>query len=134
MAAPKTAWISASRLEKKPWGDTHVWHSSGSIHGKLISLQAGHRTSLKYHKVKSEVFYVVSGVVKVTYGDSKTTKNVEKHPYCSKVLRMSDVLHVQSECPYRLEALEDSVIVEIGDRSDDQPVILEDDYGRAKKE
>lgn len=134
MSAPKTAWISFSRQEKKPWGDTRVWHSNGSIHGKLITLLAGNRTSLKYHRVKNEVFYIVSGSVRVVFGDSKTWKSSEKHPYQTKVLKMTDVFHVQSECPYRLEALEDSVIVEIGDRADDYPVILEDDYGRAKKE
>jgi hypothetical protein len=84
--------------------------------------------------VKNEVFYVMSGSVRVTYGDSKTLKNSEKHPYQTKVLKSTDVMHVQSECPYRLEALEDAVIVEIGDRVDDHPVMLEDDYGRAKKE
>jgi hypothetical protein len=41
---------------------------------------------------------------------------------------------VQSECPYRIEALEESEIIEVGDRSDNEPVRLEDDYGRAKKE
>jgi mannose-6-phosphate isomerase-like protein (cupin superfamily) len=134
MPAPKTAWISGSRHENKPWGFTQVWHSNGAIHGKVITLHAGNRTSLKYHRVKNEVFYVMSGSVRVTYGDSKTLKNGEKHPYQTKVLKSTDVMHVQSECPYRLEALEDAVIVEIGDRVDDYPVMLEDDYGRAKKE
>jgi len=134
MPAPKTAWISSSKSESKPWGETRVWQTHGTIHGKVITLHAGNRTSLKYHKLKNEVFYVVSGVVRVTYGDSKTTKSSEKHPYQTKVLKSTDVLHVQSECPYRLEALEESVIVEIGDRVDDCPVVMEDDYGRAKKE
>ena len=134
MPAPKTAWISNSRFESKPWGDTHVWQSHSNIHGKVITLHAGNRTSLKYHKLKNEVFYVFSGTVRVMYGDSKTLNKPEKHPYHTKIIKATDVLHIQSECPYRLEALEDAVIVEIGDRIEDNPVILEDDYGRAKKE
>ena len=39
-------------------------------------------------------------------------------------------LNVQSHCPYRFTALEDSTIVEIGNHLQDKPVRLEDDYGR----
>jgi len=44
------------------------------------------------------------------------------------------ILNVQSECPYRLEALEDSQIVELGDWLDDKPYRIEDDYGRENTE
>ena len=134
MPAPKTAWITSSRKEPKPWGETHVWSTHGHICAKVISISSGNRTSLKYHQVKNEVFYVLSGVVRVTFGDSKTLENPKDHPYHTKVLKATDVLNVQSGCPYRLEALEDSVIIEVGDRNDENPRMLEDDYGRAKKE
>ena len=107
-----------------------MWNTMGNLHGKLIHIREGERTSLKYHRVKSEVFFVMEGKVRVVYGDSKTLENPEKHPYETRILEAYDILHVQSECPYRLEALEDCRIIEVGDRSDDVPIRLEDDYGR----
>jgi mannose-6-phosphate isomerase-like protein (cupin superfamily) len=133
MPAPKEAWVSSSISESKPWGETRVWHALSHIHGKLIHIRKGERTSLKYHNVKNEVFFVLSGKIKVSFGNEKTLENSEKHPFRMKVLRPMDVLYVQSECPYRLEALEDSQVIEVGDRVDDVPKRLEDDYGRAVK-
>jgi len=134
MAAPKESWRSKSTRENKPWGDTVVWHTFHSLHGKVITIRKGERTSLKYHNVKNEVFFVLRGLVRATHGNSKTLKDGEKHPYQVSILKPGDILMVQSECPYRLEALEESEIIEVGDRSDNEPIRLEDDYGRAKKE
>lgn len=133
MAAPKEAWVSKSAREEKPWGHTVHWHTNSTIHGKQITIRKGERTSLKYHLVKNEVFYVLSGKVKVTYGNSRTLEKPEKHPYQVRVLGPQEIFIVQTECPYRFEALEECVIMEIGDRSDNNPIRLEDDYGRAKK-
>lgn len=132
MPAPKHAWVSKSSKDEKPWGETQVWNTMGNMQGKLICIRAGERTSLKYHRVKSEVFFVMSGRVRVVYGNSKTLEDPEKHPYETRTLEAFDILHVQSECPYRLEALDDCRIIEVGDRADDMPVRLEDDYGRGR--
>jgi len=133
MAAPKEAWISRSTRESKPWGDTVVWYALHSIHGKVITIHEGCRTSLKYHNLKSEVFFVLSGTLKVTYGNSKTLGDSEEHPYKTSTLKSGDTFIVQSECPYRFEALEESCLIEVGDRVDDAPIRIEDDYGRVKK-
>ncbi len=128
--APKQAWISSSRVENNPWGESIVWDAPHGSHGKVIHIKEGHRTSLKYHKLKNEVFLVMSGTVRVDFGNSKSLEQPEKHPMQSRIMRGGDVLHVLSECPYRLTALEDCSIVEVGDRNDEQPVRIEDDYGR----
>ena len=133
MPAPKHSWVTKSSEESKPWGRTRAWTTMGSLQGKVIHIRAGERTSLKYHRVKSEVFFVMSGRVRAIYGDSKTLENPEKHPYQSTILEANDILHVQSECPYRLEAIDDCQIIEVGDRAEDLPVRIEDDYGREMK-
>lgn len=134
MAEPKESWRSRSYKDIKPWGETIIWHALQSIHGKIIKINSGCRTSLKYHTLKNEVFFVMIGSVKVEYGNSKTMKNSKKHPFQTCILGPGDTFVVQSECPYRFEALEDSYLIEVGDRMEDQPVRIEDDYGRAKKE
>lgn len=133
MPAPKQAWVSRSVEESKPWGETRVWHAIGNLHGKLIHIKEGERTSLKYHSIKNEVFFVLKGAVRVTFGNAKTLSDTNKHPYTTVVLKPFDVFYVQSECPYRLEALEDCQIMEVGDRADNVAVRIEDDYGRECK-
>lgn len=131
MAAPKEAWTSRGSRKSKPWGETYDWHALHTINGKVITIRKGCRTSFKYHKVKNEVFFVLSGMVNVTYGNSRHFEDPEKYPLMKKTLLPGETLTVQSECPYRFEAVEESQIIEVGDRPDDSSVMLEDDYGRA---
>lgn len=130
----KETWTSTSRKQEKPWGSILTWSTISSLHGRVINIKRGMRTSLKYHCVKNETIYVVDGRVLVTRGNSKTLADPNKHPYVVDELRPGDVLVIQSECPYRIEAIEDSRLFEIGDRLNDEPVRLEDDFGRTTKE
>ena len=52
----------------------------------------------------------------------------------TEILETGRCLHVHSGCPYRLKALEDSEVIEIGNSINDTPVRIEDDYGRTDKE
>ena len=129
--APKQAWITKSTHEVTPWGESRSWSTLQNIHGKMIKIHEGKRTSLKFHRTKNEVFFVMSGVVSVDFGSSRTIDAPEKYPMQNRILRAGDVLNVQSECPYRLTALEDCIIIEVGDKSECDPVRIEDDYGRS---
>jgi mannose-6-phosphate isomerase-like protein (cupin superfamily) len=123
----KVAWISDVRTEDKPWGSEKIWSAIGHIHSKILTIKKGHRTSLKKYKMKSESFYLLSGKVAVAYGDEKTTDlNFMQHG----ILEKDQILSVPSGCPYRLEALEDSVIIETSDYRESACEILEDDYKR----
>jgi mannose-6-phosphate isomerase-like protein (cupin superfamily) len=130
MPSPKHAWITKSTFEDKPWGSARFWHASNGFHGKVITIHARERTSMKYHNMKNEFFYVLSGMVKVRFGSSKTLSNESKYPWEEAVLNEGDVFNVQAGCPYRFHALQESVIIEVGDRASDDPVRIEDDYGR----
>ena len=126
----KAAWITEWKREDKPWGHEMVWASFTAGHGKLLTLREGKRTSLKYNPQKNESLIVLSGKVHAKYGDEFTLEDEVAHPWQEAVLKPGMTLNVQSHCPYRLTALEDSTIVEIGNHLQDRPVRLEDDYGR----
>ena len=126
----KAAWITKWKREDKPWGHEMVWASFTAGHGKLLTLREGKRTSLKYNPQKSESLIVLSGKVHAMYGDEYTLEDEIAHPWSEATLEPGMTLNVQSHCPYRLTALEDSTIVEIGNHLQDKPVRLEDDYGR----
>ena len=137
MSEMKEASKGSTRRETKPWGETLTWSANfHSIHGKIIRISKGMRTSLKYHTVKNEVFFLLKGSVIVTHGNSETPRShhtdTKDQSYQRTQLASGDVFQVQSECPYRIEALEDSELIEIGDRSDDRAIILEDDFGRSR--
>ena len=126
----KTAWRSGSAKSDKPWGSEIQWSSFGGVTGKTLFLKKGYRTSLKYHPLKNEALFFRVGKAKVMFGDERTVKNPERYPYRIGIFNPGDVLNVQSGCPYRIEALEDCEIIEIGDKPSLSPVRLDDDYDR----
>jgi len=126
----KAAWKGNSMTHEKPWGSETQWSALRSVNGKMLKIRDGHRTSLKYNKRKAEAFYVLSGKVKFYYADEEWLhyKNIEMK---SVILESGESMNVQSMCVYRIHALADSDIIEIGDyESSIDCVRIEDDYGR----
>ena len=126
----KAAWKGKSMTNEKPWGTETRWSALRSVNGKMLKIREGHRTSLKYNKRKDEAFYVLSGKVKFYYADEEWLhyKNVKMK---SAILEEGQSMNVQSMCVYRIHALVDSDIIEIGDyEMSSDCVRIEDDYGR----
>lgn len=132
----KTAWVSSHSCitEEKPWGSETRWSGFSGIHGKTLLIRSGHRTSLKYNNRKTEVLMLRSGTAEVTFGNENTISNPEAYPYKIQEMHVGDSLLVQSGCPYRIKAVTDCEIFEIGDNSQDAPVRVHDDYGRLKND
>ena len=125
----RCAWPGRSQKIDKPWGFEREWN--GIFHGKEIHVSANHRTSLKYNKMKDEVLYVQTGLIHVEYADEGHLDSPATDPSKSHQLKPGELLTVQAGCPYRISALEDSVVFEISEgRWKDDRVIIEDDYGR----
>ena len=129
----KSAWKSRSHKTEKPWGHEIIWSGHSSIHGKILHIKMGHRTSLKYNPLKTESLYWLSGTAMVTYGSEHSLADPVVAPVSVEQFGPGDCLMVQSACPYRIEALEDCEIIEIGNHMSDVPVRIEDDYERVDK-
>ena len=126
----KAAWKGSSAMEIKPWGTETKWSALRNVNGKMLNIQEGCRTSLKYNKRKDEAFYVMSGKVKFYYADEEWL-HFENVKMKSVILEKGESMNVQSMCVYRIHALEESVIIEIGDfQLGNDFVRIEDDYGR----
>ena len=132
----KSAWVSRSKNNYKdmPWGREKTWTGFSGVHGKLLYIDAGKRTSLKFHNQKTEVLFLKSGKIKVIFGNECAFSDPVANPLQTDVLKPGDALLVQSSCPYRIIALEDSEIIEIGNHSADKPVRVADDYGRESED
>ena len=50
---------------EKPWGYEEIWAQTENYVGKIITIHAGKRLSLQYHKEKEETIYVLQGALRV---------------------------------------------------------------------
>jgi|TARA_R110000823_G_scaffold253133_1_gene375668 mannose-6-phosphate isomerase len=108
------------RKVNKKWGHELIWAETANYVGKLLHINAGHRLSLQFHRVKEETVYVLSGTLYI-YDDE------------DKVIRLSpgESFHVNPLQVHRFGANESDVeIMEVSTPHLDDVVRLEDDYGR----
>lgn len=121
-------WKTRSTYKDKPWGSEVRWTSPFSMGGKLLNIERGQRTSLKYYQKKNQCLFLLTGNVIVHAPNELEFGEVQN-------LKPGDVIIIQAESVYRIEALEDSVLIEVTQQySSGLPkqgiVMLEDDYGR----
>ena len=129
----KSCWVSATRLVSKPWGEERCWAGVAGVDGKILYMKQGHRNSLKYNHLKDECLLVLEGEVEVEYGDELSLKDPVMHPFKKSVISFGECFNIQSGCPYRILALTDSQVIEIGTAggpTNSTFVRIEDDYGR----
>ena len=105
-------------LVDKPWGYEHIYPV-----GKILFVKKGKRLSLQYHEKKSEVMYVWRGLVEITLGETS-----------GRLAAGSEPISIAPGVIHRVEALEDSFIIELSTAELDDVVRIEDDYGRVKVE
>tara|TARA_E500000081_G_C6084976_1_gene329746 strand:- start:84 stop:428 length:345 start_codon:yes stop_codon:yes gene_type:complete len=109
----------------KPWGYEELIEHNEKYVLKKLFMKKGKRCSLQFHDYKHETLYVVSGLLKLTVGDSlDTLKEIELKPGDSYVLPPK-IIH-------RMEGLNDSIYLESSTPELEDVVRLEDDYGRSE--
>ena len=105
----------------KPWGGFYdLVEKKGDWHLKIICVKKGERLSLQRHKKRNEFWIVAEGLIKAQKGD------------VFHELGPKEYVFIEKEEIHRVEALEDSVFVEITYGLHDEEDIerLEDDYNR----
>lgn len=119
----------------KGWGHEKIIVNNDQYCGKLLYIIKGCQTSLHYHSVKNETFYIESGKVGVYYSDElESVKRViesEKYetlmlfapnsPYRIKyvVLKPGDSFDVPRLRVHRIVGLEDSKLYEFSTHHED---------------
>lgn len=106
---------------EKPWGYEDLLYSSSVFACKLLVINPEQRTSLQYHKKKTEAMSVVRGLARITIDEDQSTI----HPPGSCVVIPPRYVH-------RVESIgiEPLVIFECSTPELDDVVRLEDDYDR----
>jgi mannose-6-phosphate isomerase-like protein (cupin superfamily) len=108
---------------QKPWGYELLWAWHRYYAAKILHIQAGHRLSLQYHRVKEETLFLVRGRLTLELeGPNASLQQIEVLP--------GQVFHIDRGRKHRFAALEDSDVLEVSTPELDDLVRLHDDYGR----
>jgi mannose-6-phosphate isomerase len=107
----------------KPWGHEIWWARTPAYVGKLLHVDAGHRHSVQMHREKDETSYLLSGRMLLTRGPSADELHTEE-------IGPGFIWRNEPGVVHTIEALEDSVVIEVSTPEVDDVVRLEDRYGR----
>ena len=110
---------------EKPWGHEVIWADTELYVGKILHVNAGEALSLQYHREKDETLYVLSGYVRMEAGPSPEDLEVVE-------LRAGDAMRLRPGTVHRMEALEESDVLEASTPHLEDLVRLDDRYGRIK--
>ena len=106
------------RIVPKPWG-REIWYAHEDRYaGKILEITRGHALSLQKHERKQETMYLQAGRLRYHLNG----RDVEMTVGQCITIRPGDV--------HRMEALEDSVILEVSTPELDDVIRLDDRYGR----
>ena len=121
------AWV------RKPWGMEWIWAQTDQYVGKILRVRVGSALSLQYHRVKTESLMILCGRVRVELGGgSGLGGDVFEMTPRGRYGGARNTLHVAPMVVHRIEAIEDSDLVEVSTPELDDIVRLEDRYGRVK--
>ncbi|MGK2859495.1 MAG: cupin domain-containing protein [Thermoanaerobaculia bacterium] len=107
----------------KPWGYELIWGLTERYVGKVLHVNKGESLSRQYHEMKDETLYVIAGrvLLELQRGDEAD----------SITLEVGQAFHITPKTIHRIEALEDTDIVEVSTPEIHDVVRLDDRYGRA---
>lgn len=108
---------------EKPWGHEIWWAQTDSYAGKLLIVNGGHALSLQYHREKDETSYLLSGRLRLSQGSSVDSLS-------ERAVEPGETWRNEPGVVHSIEALEDSVVLEVSTPHLDDVVRLQDRYGR----
>jgi mannose-6-phosphate isomerase len=109
---------------EKPWGHEVWWAHTDHYVGKLLHVEAGHELSLQLHQEKDEASYLLSGRLRLTRGPTVDDLDQEE-------IVPGHAWRVEPGTVHSIEAIEDSVVLEVSTPHLDDVVRLRDRYQRS---
>ena len=107
---------------ERPWGTEDLLALvSEKFSVKILSIKAGNKGGLQYHRLKDEVAYVISGELMIRYDlGNKVIKE--------KIVYAGEVVHFMPCLVHQEEALTDCVILEASTPHFNDRVRMENEY------
>lgn len=124
MSAPLGAARPSSGPRRDVLGSPSDWQPRADRTGKILVVNAGQALSLQYHREKDETSYLLSGKLRLTHGpNAETLSELEIEP--------GQAWRNEPGTVHSIEALEDSVVLEVSTPHFEDVVRLQDRYGRS---
>src|SRR5436305_1707530 len=98
--------MKTKRVEK-PWGYELIYAITDRYVGKILHVNKGEALRLQYHMKKDETIYIHSGKIKLCTAPSP------QHPLKEEMLSPGQSFHIPPGLVHRMEALEDTDILEV---------------------
>jgi mannose-6-phosphate isomerase len=118
MVSTRPDAVTRPKIVDKPWG-REIWYAHEAKYaGKVLEVTAGHALSLQKHERKEETLYLQSGLIRFHLNGSDFQ------------LEVGECLTIRPGDVHRMEAIEDSVFLEVSTPELDDVIRLEDRYGR----
>ncbi len=111
---------------EKPWGYELLWALTPRYAGKVLFVRQGQRLSFQFHRSKDESMYVYQGKVRL-----ETAR--PGGPRQTRLFEAGQSVHLPPGTRHRIEAIEDTYLLEVSTPELEDVVRLEDDYGRADR-
>ena len=108
---------------EKPWGKEEILELNNNYMLKRLTMIQGNRCSLQYHNRKCETIYILSGELKISFGEDEN--NLKE-----KIFKQNEVITIKPLEMHRMEAITDSVYLEASTPETDDTIRLVDDYER----
>ena len=119
----------------KPWGKEILLYATDKFVMKELHINKGHRLSLQYHIYKEEAMYVHKGKVNINISSPATwSMNNEEFTTNPIELNVGNHIYIERGWIHRIEALEDSIILECSTNELWDVERIQDDFGRVDKE
>ena len=112
------------RKTEKPWGYELLYALTEKYAGKIIFIKKAHRLSLQYHRVKDESLYLFQGMILLKSEELNGQMN-------ESLFNPGESIRLPPLTKHRIEALEDTLLLEVSTPELEDVVRLEDDYGRS---
>jgi mannose-6-phosphate isomerase-like protein (cupin superfamily) len=108
----------------KGWGFEQIIVNNEKYCGKILHFWKGKKCSWHFHRVKDETFYVSSGELEVTYGDSDNMLEAE-----TIILKAGDSLHVPVGKRHQIKAIMETDMFEFSthDKPEDSIKVIKGD-------
>lgn len=118
-------WSEPHTLVPKVWGEEEwVVNIPGMYCGKVLRLTGGFQCSLHYHPIKTETFYILSGIVQLETRMPDYRQSGE-----FRTLEVGNSITLPPGLAHRFASVEGAVIIEFSTTHSDNDVVRIEESG-----
>jgi len=96
----------------KGWGYELIFANESLYCGKILHFNKNEKTSMHFHAIKTETFYILSGEFIIHTIDTKDASQYTKH------LVRGEKMNISKFLPHQIESIETGDIIEVSTHDD----------------